>query len=166
MKITTTRLHLTIADRYRLYEPRIAAGLWGAAFATTLLLISTLLHPVQPPAPVVVHERAAILIATAQPQPPLPTYTPAPTPEPQVIERQVDVPVYQEPQVIYIEQAAPTAEPMAAPPADWYTDIATPEPAFVQAVTGADPNAPACVGANGKVSPLCGGLTNGQAAGH
>lgn len=41
----------------------------------------------------------------------------------------------------------------------WYTTVATPEPAFVQAVIGADPNALACNG-----SPLCGGLTNAQAA--
>lgn len=74
------------------------------------------------------------------------------------------------PQVVYVNAPAPAYAPPTydptyltandpAPPSDWYTDIPTPNPAVVRELIGDDPGALACGG-----SPICGGLTNAEAA--
>jgi hypothetical protein len=64
-----------------------------------------------------------------------------------------------QPEPVVIIQQVPVAAPTMPQP--------TPEPeadkSFAQSLIGSDPNAKACTGANGVVSPLCGGLTNQQA---
>lgn len=114
MKYTTTNLKFSPRDFYRVHERHIRDGLIGAWMATALLLIWTLLKPVEQPQPLtIVSEqqlRPAILVMTATAAPPLPTWTPQPTPEPQVIVQQA------EPQVVYVPvEAAPTPLPETFP---------------------------------------------------
>lgn len=149
-------------------DERVSDILTGALLLSVLLFARLLLNGPAPEAqrPTVITLKPAIMIQreTSVPQP---TWTPAPTSAPQVIYIEAPTP---EPQVIYVETAPVTAPAPAgaseAPPQaaeDWYSDIATPEPAFVAPLIGSDPNALACTGANGIVSPLCGGITNAQA---
>jgi len=84
---TTTRLRLAIRDRYLMHERTIANMGWGGVFVVALMLIHSMLKPVDAPTRAVLTvKQPAILIMTTTPQPPLPTYTPLPIPTPVVIE--------------------------------------------------------------------------------
>jgi hypothetical protein len=117
-------------------------------------VMSTIVPTAQPPVPTAapptpdqalrqeveqLRARVAELEARPSPEPPPP---PPPQPEPVVIIQQAPAAAPTQPQ--------PTPEPEA-------------DKSFAQSLIGIDPNAKACTGANGVVSPLCGGLTNQQA---
>ncbi len=166
--MTTSRLRLPrrahVSTWLRGRDPLaiLAVGLVAVALLRALQL--SLSQAAPPPMQPITAQDAArvILIATATAAPPAPTATPWPTAEPQVV--YLTAPT-EPPQVIYVPAPAEAQQdsPAATAAPDWYTDIATPEPAFLDAITGDDPNAPACVGPTGKVSPLCGGITNAEA---
>jgi len=158
MKYTTT--HLKLAAK-KLDNPPVIMGIVVAIFLLAALVAAAGRYTPARSADL----RPIILVLTARPAEPVyidrvveriivATPTPAPEPAPAA------------PEPIVVLNAPPTAtgeDERDTPAPDWYTDIATPEPAFVNALIGSDPNAPACTGANGIVSPLCGGISNADA---
>src|SRR5262245_35079153 len=112
---TTTRLRLTVRDRWLLHERSIRNGAVGGMFVVTLLLIHSLLRPTEAQPTTKAEMRPVILVVTATSGP---TATIAPSQSPIVRTEYVQVPV--------IVEAAPTQPP----PEVVYVEVAPPPPAF------------------------------------
>ena len=122
MRLTTTKLRLTILDRWRMHETAIRTIGWAGIFATTLLLISSLLKPpAAPPQQALTNDRGpgAIVIMTTTAHLPWPTYTPFPTWTPQPTSEPI----------VIVEQAPPIVQVVEVYVEVPAQAVATPEPA-------------------------------------